>query len=79
MTSTVELTLIDIDGFCRAVFKDENDKLYKSVALAPVGNPRHWTDDEVLELIATLHTTDSIDGEPGFPVPGSTVYTITNL
>lgn len=79
MTNTVELTLIDIDGFGRAVFKDENGKLYKSVALVPDGDPCHWTDDEVLDLIATLHTTDSIDGEPGFPVPGSTVYTITNL
>lgn len=79
MSNTVELTLVDIDGWDRAVFKDENGRLYKSVALAPGGDPRHWTDDEVLELIATLHTTDSIDGEPGFPVPGSTVYTITNL
>ena len=79
MSNTVELTLVDIDGWDRVVFKDENGKLYKSVALVPDGDPCHWTDDEVLELIATLHTTDSIDGEPGFPVPGSTVYIITNL
>ena len=79
MSNTVELTLVDIDGWNRAVFKDENGRLYKSVALVPDGDPCYWTDDEVLDLIATLHTTDNIDGELGSPVPGSTVYIITNL
>lgn len=62
------LTFIGIDGWDRAVFKSEDGNFHKSVFPLYEGEEVVSADkwDAWLE---NMHTTDSFDGEPGYPVP----------
>ena len=64
----MKLELVCVDDWFRAVFRDGLGRYYKSIALAPDGPVGKWTAEEKHDLIATLHDTDDIYGEPGYPV-----------
>ena len=63
----IKLSFVGIDYWDRLVFKGDNNRFYKTVELEPREGFLSLTKEEQLDFLRDLHTTDSFDGEPGFP------------
>lgn len=63
----ITLTYIGADEWDRAVFKGDNGRFYKTVGLEPRSGFGSLPQEEKLEYLKSLYTTDEPDGDPGFP------------
>ena len=66
--SPVSLKFVGKDYWGRAVFKGSNGRWYKTTDVLLPEAPHQMTATEQTLLLASLHSTDSRDGEPGWPV-----------
>lgn len=66
-SSPVSLKFVGKDYWGRAVFKGNNGRWYKTTDLLPKSPPPLTAAEKAL-LLGSLHSTDSRDGEPGWPV-----------
>ena len=67
-SSPVSLKFVGKDYWGRAVFKGSNGRWYKTTELILPEVLHQMTATEQALLLASLHSTDSRDGEPGWPV-----------
>lgn len=68
-TKRIQIRFAGMDGWYRAVFETlSGHTFYKSVELMPHDDFINLSSEEKEKLLHTLHTTDGVDGEPGYPV-----------
>ena len=67
-SSPICLKFVGEDNLSRAVFKGINGGWYKTTDVLLPEAPHQMTATEQTLLLASLHSTDSRDGEPGWPV-----------
>ena len=67
MSEIITILFAGIDGWCRCVFKGDNEKFYKTVELDPDEGFKNLSCEKQVALLRSLHTTDEFDGEAGWP------------
>lgn len=66
MPKKITLRFIGTDGWSCCIFKGDDGEYYKTVELEPDEGFLNVSCAEQAAILQTLHTTDELDGEPGY-------------
>jgi hypothetical protein len=68
-TQRIKIVFIGIDAWDRAVFRSQQgERFFKTIELMPHCAFADLAPAGQAMLLRSLHTTDSVDGEPDYPV-----------